>query len=94
MGLLIFITVVLFIVASAAGCFPDKQKTARKLSIAACLMMALTAVLSLVVKEGMFRDFCALPPGMLLKTSLSVVLTLAAGAALIILLDTIRRHTK
>ena len=91
---MIFLTVILFFAASSVGCFPDKQKTAVKLSAAACMMMAVTVILSLVIKDGMFSDFCALPQGTLLKAVLSAVLTIAAGTAIILILDRFEKRKK
>ncbi len=86
MGFLIFLTVLVFIAASAVGCFPDKQKMAQRLSATACVMMTVTVILSLVVREGMFSDFAALPQGMLIKAVLAVAVSIASGAALTLFL--------
>ena len=92
MGVMIFLTVALFIAASAVGCFPDKQKTALKLSAAACVMMAVTALTPMLIKEGALADFAALPYGMLSKAVLSVLMPVAAGTAMIFIFDRLQKR--
>jgi len=82
MGFMIFLTAAVFFAASIAGCFPNKQKETRGLSVAACLMMAVAIISSLVIKEGMLSDFYALPSGLMIKAMLSVAVAAAAAAAL------------
>ena len=94
MGFMIFLTAILFIAASAAGCFPDKQQTAVKLSAAACVMMAVTAAVQLLVKEGMFSDFAMLPQGMLARAVLAVPLTAAAGLLLLFVVERFEKRKK
>ena len=86
MGFAIFITVMLFWMASVVGCFPDKQKTARKLSIAACVMMAVTLVSGVIIKDGMFSDFAALPHGMMSKAVITVVTAAAAAVGMLLVI--------
>ena len=91
MGFMIFLTATLFIAASAVGCFPDKQKTAIRLSAAACVMMAVTAAASVLIKDGMFADLAALPQGLLAQAALSVLMTVAAGVIIVFIIE---RHQK
>ena len=79
MGVIIFAAVCLFIAASAVGCFPDKQKTAGKLSAAACAAMMAAALVSLVAKDGMFGDIIALPCELKAKALLSVAAAVVVG---------------
>ena len=81
MGVMIFAAVCLFIAASAAGCFPDKQKLAEKLSAAACVAVTAAALVSLVAKDGMFDDIITLPCELTAKALLSVAAVTAVGFA-------------
>lgn len=81
-GWMVLITAFLFVAASAVGCYPGRQRAARRLTAAAGGAMVLTAVTSLVLKENMFADVLVVPAALWLRAVLAIAVCAGLGILL------------
>lgn len=81
-GWMVLTTIFLFLAASAVGCYPGKLRTAKHLTAAASVFMALTAISSLVFKENMFSDALVVPAALWLRAVLAIAVCAGLGILL------------
>lgn len=81
-GWMVLITILLFLAASAVGCYPGRQRTAKHLTAAAGVAMMLTALTSLLFKENMFSDALVVPAALWLRAVLAIAVCAGLGILL------------
>ena len=81
-GWMVLITVFLFLAASAVGCYPGRQRTAKRITAAAMVAMVLTLVASLVLRENMFSDALVVPAVLWLRAVLAIAVCAGLGILL------------
>lgn len=81
-GWLVLGTVLLFVAASAFGCYPGQQHAARWLTAAAVAAMVFTAAVSSLCRGNMFSDALALPAMLWVRAVLAV--TVCAGLGILL----------
>lgn len=81
-GWMVLITIILFLVASAFGCYPGKERIAKKLNAAAVVSMLLTAGVSMLYQENMFSDALAVPSSLWIRAILAIVVCAGMGIVL------------
>ncbi|WMJ83884.1 hypothetical protein ACS3UN_12390 [Oscillospiraceae bacterium LTW-04] len=81
-GWMVLITLLLFLAASAVGCYPGRQRTAKHLTAAAGVTMALTGAMSLILKENMFSDALVVPASLWLRAVLAIAVCAGLGILL------------
>lgn len=81
-GWMVLGTVLLFVAASAVGCYPGGQRAGRWLTAAAVVAMIVTATSSALYKENMFSDALALPSMLWTRAVLAIVVCAGLGILL------------
>lgn len=81
-GWMVLGTVLLFLAASAVGCYPGKQRISKHLTVAAGISMALTVVTSMMYKENMFSDALILPSALWLRAIFAIAVCIGLGILL------------
>ena len=87
MAYLIILTVIIFISASAVGCFSQKRRQSNILFAVSGGFMAISILLSLVLKEGMFSDVLSVSGDIWLRMILAIALSVIFGVVLTLILE-------